>query len=427
MKFENLKELLPSGIDVNDRSLVIPRNAINEFFLRAFLGFYDTIERYAVTFSAPYNSNALMLCDHDELEGMLTEMGLEYYYTNSLGVNQHFCKSLYNEAINSELFADALAKYSLNTLDVHGEIIYEGLPSHHYQILCEGDLITGNLLTTEVANRFKNNVNQLMSASERFSGIVLREADVVSAPYVGGTVTTSNRVIRITVETPTTAFYLQNTGTTAGSISFDYSVFTAIRQKYQYSKDGKTWTNLAKNTVISVAPGSKVYFKGTRTTWSTSYYMQFILSGTFSCGGQIASMVIDANWESLTDLTDYTAAFYRMFYNCPQLTNAPALPFTELSNSCYYNMFYNCTSITAAPYLPAQAGVASCYRQMFYGCTSLQEIRCNLVSGYGSNATTNWVKHLPEVGTFYKNPQASFWSNLSALNGIPSGWNISDL
>jgi hypothetical protein len=54
-----------------------------------------------------------------------------------------------------------------------------------------------------------------------------------------------------------------------------------------------------------------------------------------------------------------------MFFGCTGLTNAPALPATNLAASCYLSMFNACTGLTEAPDLPAMNMLESCYSSMF--------------------------------------------------------------
>ena len=69
-----------------------------------------------------------------------------------------------------------------------------------------------------------------------------------------------------------------------------------------------------------------------------------------------------------------------MFYNCTNLTTAPALPATTLASNCYSNMFYGCTSLqvyssrgtghTKAWRIPTSSRASSYTSQtnMFYNC-----------------------------------------------------------
>lgn len=62
-----------------------------------------------------------------------------------------------------------------------------------------------------------------------------------------------------------------------------------------------------------------------------------------------------------------------LFEGCVQLTEAPELPATTLSDGCYAGMFMGCTGLTKAPALPATTLNYFCYACMFTDCTSLAE------------------------------------------------------
>ncbi len=66
--------------------------------------------------------------------------------------------------------------------------------------------------------------------------------------------------------------------------------------------------------------------------------------------------------------------YYLMFYDCTQMTVAPALPATTLVEGCYHSMFSYCTSLTEAPALPATSLAVGCYNGMFSHCTSLATV-----------------------------------------------------
>ena len=113
-----------------------------------------------------------------------------------------------------------------------------------------------------------------------------------------------------------------------------------------------------------------------------------------------------------------------MFQNCSSLTAAPALPATELANSCYRQMFRGCTGLTAAPELPATTLVQQCYYQMFSVCSNLSSVTCLATSGINeSSSTTSWLNGAGSNVTGTK----TFTAATSATwpegnNGIPSGW-----
>ena len=72
----------------------------------------------------------------------------------------------------------------------------------------------------------------------------------------------------------------------------------------------------------------------------------------------------------VTTLTN-GSCYHGMFNGCISLTKAPELPATKLSNRCYADMFMNCTSLVEAPDLPAMFATRGCYYNMFHNCTSL--------------------------------------------------------
>ena len=87
---------------------------------------------------------------------------------------------------------------------------------------------------------------------------------------------------------------------------------------------------------------------------------------------------------------DYHCYEY-MFSGCTSLTEAPALPATILSGNCYSHMFDGCTSLTQAPELPATGMAYGCYRGMFSGCTSLTEAPEILVEGAEDSYTEMFI------------------------------------
>jgi hypothetical protein len=89
-----------------------------------------------------------------------------------------------------------------------------------------------------------------------------------------------------------------------------------------------------------------------------------------------------------------------MFQGCTKLTQAPALPATELADNCYENMFFNCKSLTQAPELPATTLAECCYQYMFSYCTNLNNINVNFSAWNPETATFYWVQNVSSSGTF---------------------------
>ena len=92
------------------------------------------------------------------------------------------------------------------------------------------------------------------------------------------------------------------------------------------------------------------------------YYAYRLFSG---------SGVVDASNLILPSKNLSPYCYYRMFWGCTNLVNAPQLPATTLAEYCYEDMFNECTNLVNAPQLPATTLAASCYDDMFSGCKNL--------------------------------------------------------
>lgn len=110
-----------------------------------------------------------------------------------------------------------------------------------------------------------------------------------------------------------------------------------------------------------------------------------------------------------------------MFSGCTSLTEAPALPATELVNSCYSLMFSGCTSLTSAPDLLASTPEIYCYWSMFNGCTNLSYVKCLATNISANNCLTYWLSGVSSTGTFVKAANTQWPSGAS---GIPDGWTV---
>ena len=173
------------------------------------------------------------------------------------------------------------------------------------------------------------------------------------------------------------------TGTSSHSLSYSLD-------------DGQTWTALASGTASpTVTAGNKIMWKGTCTP-SDNGIGKFSSTGTFNAYGNTMSIVHGDNFQNSTTISgnQFSSLFnstkvvnaenlvlpattlanycyYKMFYGCTSLVNAPALPSMTLANWSYGGMFSGCTSLETAPELPATTLADSCYGGMFDGCTSL--------------------------------------------------------
>ena len=146
----------------------------------------------------------------------------------------------------------------------------------------------------------------------------------------------------------------------------------------EYRTGGTDWATYIIGTEISLSDGSLLQFRageGGNSTFSlgnsnSNYYKVSVTgSGTIKASGNIMSLLDPT--LSISTTPEY--AFYRLFCGCSNLVDASnlKLPATELSTSCYSWMFYDCTNLTAAPALPATTLAGYCYVGMFSECSSL--------------------------------------------------------
>ena len=158
---------------------------------------------------------------------------------------------------------------------------------------------------------------------------------------------------------------------------------------------GATWSDFDGNSNTGTTPvtlaniGDRVYFRTKGSTVGNPFstgdmkYRYFTLSKKAGAHGNIMSL---ARGDIKTTVIPSAYYFYALFDSCANLTSAPKLPATTLTNYCYDSMFYDCSGLEAAPELPATALAMGCYYYMFYGCTSLAsatELKASSVSQYG--------------------------------------------
>ena len=145
----------------------------------------------------------------------------------------------------------------------------------------------------------------------------------------------------------------------------------------QFSMDnGKTWVTMPYYKLILLEhKGDKALLRGynpngfsKNSQRHTSFIMQ---RGAIAASGSVMSLV-DEEGESTVIPAPY--CFYRLFYACESLTQAPELPAIRLRKSCYEEMFSKCTSLKEAPALLATSLDENCYNKMFKDCSSLVRI-----------------------------------------------------
>ena len=164
-----------------------------------------------------------------------------------------------------------------------------------------------------------------------------------------------------------------------GASTISLNKIGELQTDYEYYKNGYWEPYNISDAITLENNGDKVYFRGSRSLQSDENFMQFSITGRVVASGNINSLLSsdEAVYKNIYDYSAFEIAnshtFYKLFYNCTALIQAPELPTTTLTEWCYYNMFMDCTSLTQAPELPATNLAERCYGGMFENCTSLTQ------------------------------------------------------
>ena len=260
----------------------------------------------------------------------------------------------------------------------------------------------------------------------------------------------------IDVENPGDALCFTNMNEN-GASTISLNKIGELQAEYEYYKNGYWEPYNISDAITLENNGDKVYFRGSRSLQSDENFMQFSITGRVVASGNINSLLSsdEAVYKNIYDYSAFEIAnshtFYKLFYNCTALIQAPELPTTTLTEWCYYNMFMDCTSLTQAPELPATNLVlycyygmfwdctsltqapelpattlsSGCYDYMFSGCTSLNYIKCLATDISAELCTDDWLANTASVGTFECDNKKYF--TLDSPNGIPKGWTITEI
>lgn len=280
----DLKTLCPDGQPLNESTHVEKTGYINAFFLNGFEQWYAGIQNLALSFAAPYSLEACMACNANELQKFIEEAGSRYYQSNSHVTNATFAHALYTTAPGTPKMVDATVKYILDSPLVHGQVSYEGLPPHHYSIIIEGELETGEV-TNEVIERITDLANDFAPVTEKLESIDLTETTTASM-NVTNIALTQARYCEVEVQMPEAApnfFFTINRTTgaeTQGVGLFEPEPVPCGGTAFDGART-PTDQDLGTENVVSVQAGGAI-FDGNRTPTSqdlgTSYF--FTISKT---------------------------------------------------------------------------------------------------------------------------------------------------
>ena len=222
---------------------------------------------------------------------------------------------------------------------------------------------------------------------------------------------------------PNVPFCIENVGDVKASVQYNTK-----NNNIRISRDYVTWNDYnSSDDPITLYPAERLYIKSdyVKDTGSSSRFIFNGVGAQLRARGNIASLIYGTNDAYVTKYTSTEEyCYYRMFFSCISLTQAPDLPATILASDCYNTMFYNCTSLTQAPELPATTLVTRCYDSIFQNCKKINYVKCLATDISASNCTNIWLLGVSSTGDFYT-PASTNWT--SGDNGIPSGWTRHDI
>lgn len=174
-----------------------------------------------------------------------------------------------------------------------------------------------------------------------------------------------------------TSMYLTFKIISGGTITWNTNnVDTILPLEYQLNdNDWVEITPTTGGTVIDVAEGDSLRFRGDNQSYGTPHTNYFGGSAVYEIMGNIMSLTDSVNFPAFSGGLETQFTFNGLFKNCSGLTSAEnlVLPATACTKACYSGMFDGCRSLTKAPSLPATVLGNGSYNAMFAGCVSLTE------------------------------------------------------
>ena len=252
---------------------------------------------------------------------------------------------------------------------------------------------------------------------------------------------------------------------TDGKITWSKRNLSIDNKTIYYSLNGGNYIEITaedtEGSIINVTAGDSIRFKGNNFTYGMSvnqynwYGCCFGGTAKFNIKGNIHSLLYGADFRNTVNLNSVGYTFCDLFYNCINLISAKKLilPATTLAQYCYYRMFYGCNNLEEAPEsLPATSLKPNCYYYMFANCGhlkvspklccttigngynncyymfnncyNLRYINCQLLTNpSGTSYTQYWVSGVNSIGLFVKNPDmTNDWTR--DVSHVPTNWKI---
>lgn len=217
---------------------------------------------------------------------------------------------------------------------------------------------------------------------------------------------------------------------------------------YGITWDMLTYDDAAHTVTIPVVEGDVVMLAGHALRLADSaVHTKIGGSVSFDAGGNTMSLLDKENFASMTAVNSHA---FRNLFAGSRIVAPPALPATQLAESCYESLFSGCTSLWQAPALPATVLAEACYRNLFSGCMSLTispvlaaavlapycyenmfrtDMSLNAITMLATDISAagcldNWVLNVTPTGTFTK--AAAMTTLPTGASGIPDGWTVID-
>ena len=190
---------------------------------------------------------------------------------------------------------------------------------------------------------------------------------------------------------PNVPFCIENVGDVKASVQY-----STKNNNIRISRDYMTWNDYNSGDSITLYPAERLYIKSDYVK-DTGLHSRFEFKGDgaqFRARGNIASLIYGTN-------------------------DAYVNKYTSTEEYCYYRMFFSCISLTQAPELPATTLVTRCYGSMFQACTKLNYVKCLATDTSATDCTNIWLYGVSATGDFYT-PASTNWT--TGEYGIPSGW-----
>lgn len=227
----------------------------------------------------------------------------------------------------------------------------------------------------------------------------------------------------------------------------------------QYSLDGVNWTSydFTNRPTVSVNPGSKIYFRGTKIGGYGGGNHQFTynFNKSYKIGGNLLSIqnyntmttdttigAISSELSSLfmnqTNLiyadelnfgnanTIYT--FAQFFYGCSSLESLPDFSniTTLTNNNTFTDCFNECSSLTIGPDFSNITSVTNrAFSYCFAGCAHLSTVTAPNVQDLNTSLLDAWLANYSgsqATGTKVVNVPTGATITTNSTNGIPTGW-----